>query len=228
MDSKVVNREIRQRVWPALRALGFSRFSSRTAWRYTPSRIEVLNFQSFNSYTAGVIGCTTYSFSLNLGSYLLEIPSSHGPGHPKEKDGALVPEEYECHLRGRLHRSFPQRELDRRDIWYVDPAGKYLEDVFQDVTGSIGREGVSWFNRLRDPRKVYAVLLSDSEDMEHLWGFGRNPSPIRSYLVGYMAKALREWDVARSRLDEALQSGCFKVVGDRLAEDIGACRPTMG
>jgi len=78
------------------------------------SRIEVVNFQSFNSYSAGVLGCTTYSFS--SGSYLVEVPSLGRPGRPKEKDGAPVPEEYECHRRGRLHRSFAQPELERRDI----------------------------------------------------------------------------------------------------------------
>jgi hypothetical protein len=74
MDSKSVNKEIRQTIWPLLREAGFWRFSSRSAWRHAESRVEVLNFQSFNSYNAGVLGCTTYSFSVNLGVFLLRSP----------------------------------------------------------------------------------------------------------------------------------------------------------
>ncbi len=48
---------------------------------------------------------------------------------------------------------------------------------------------------------------------------------VYAYLTGYVAKSLGEWDVARRRLGEALQSGCFKTMADRLAEDIAACHP---
>lgn len=68
MDSKVVNRAIKANVWPMLKEHGFGHFTTRTAWRHDHDRIDVINFQSFNSYQASVIGCTTYSFALRLGS----------------------------------------------------------------------------------------------------------------------------------------------------------------
>jgi hypothetical protein len=86
MDSKIVTREIRRFVWPRLKKQGFTEFSARTAWRHSKAKIDVVNFQSFNSYLAGVIGCTTYSFALNLGCYYLAIrgglPVPFGKGVP--------------------------------------------------------------------------------------------------------------------------------------------------
>src|SRR5262245_41395549 len=122
MDSKIVNAEIRKIIRPVLKDAGFSAFTARTAWRYLDSGIEVVNFQSFNSYCSAGLRCTTYSFSINLGVHLPEVPSA--VRHlEKFKDR---PPEYACHLRGRLLRGFAQKELERKDIWYIDDEGRYL------------------------------------------------------------------------------------------------------
>lgn len=216
MDSKVVNKAIRQSVRPLLKELGFSRFTPRTAWRYTEGRVEVLNFQSFNSYLAESIGATTYSFSVNLGCLLLEVPSTG----IKVKDGFLMPQEYECHLRGRLSRGFRQRELKRRDTWYIDPDGRYLERAMQDVATAIQRDAEPWFAQLRDSGQVLDLLLSADEKVCELWGFGANPSPNRSYLTGYVARALGQQELARDKLTEALESGCYDAVAEQVREDL--------
>lgn len=70
MDSRVVSRSIKNEIWPLLRKSGFSAFSARTAWRFAPEQTHVVNFQSFNTYLAERLGCTTVSFGLNLGIYL--------------------------------------------------------------------------------------------------------------------------------------------------------------
>src|SRR4051812_39446034 len=103
MDSKIVNREIRREIWPALKAVGFAQFTSRTAWRHSEWKIDVVNFQSFNSYLAQGLGCTTFSFSLNLGCYLNAVPVK---SNVKLTKSLLTPQEYQCHLRRRLSRSF--------------------------------------------------------------------------------------------------------------------------
>ncbi len=188
--------------------------------------MEVLNFQSFNSYNADVLGCTTYSFSVNLGTYLCEVPPSHEATRIKEVDGKPLPAEYNCHLRGRLHRGFAQPECARRDIWYIDPAGRYLENALHDVRLAIVRDALPWYESLRDSGEVLRILLEDSEDMDRLWGFGRNPSPMRSYVTGYVAFALGRRELAKARLQDAVQSGCFESVRERLARDIEACGRT--
>jgi hypothetical protein len=60
MDSQVVAREIKSEIWPVLRRAGFDKFSPKTAWRYTPEQIHVVNFQSFNSHLAEGVGYTTF------------------------------------------------------------------------------------------------------------------------------------------------------------------------
>lgn len=223
MDSKTVNRELRRTIRPLLKEAGFSRFTDRNAWRYSASRVEVLNFQSFNSYLADSIGATTYSFSVNLGSYLLEIPPLCDPGRIKKKDGQLLPQEYECPLRGRLHRAFPQPELARKDTWYIDPAGKYLEQAVQDVRLRVIEDAFPWFEQLRNTERVLQILQNKPEDQGRLWGFGGNPSPVRSYLTGYVALALGRKELAAKHLQAALASNALSLFADQLGGDLAAC-----
>ncbi len=107
MDSKVVSRQIRIHVWPVLKAAGFDHLVGRNAWRHSRYKVDVLNFQSFNSYLATQVGCTTFSFSLNLGCYLTFVPALYGDSQDPGK-GVLLPQEYECHLRRRLRKTIPQ------------------------------------------------------------------------------------------------------------------------
>jgi hypothetical protein len=73
-SSTDVNRAIRRLVWARLREVGFERRTARTAWRRWDEGVDVVNFQSFNSYLAGGVGCTTFSFAVNLGAALDYVP----------------------------------------------------------------------------------------------------------------------------------------------------------
>lgn len=87
MDSKIVNKAIKQHIIPVLKENGFKVITQRSAWRYNTTRIDVINFQSFNSYLAESVGCTTFSFAVNLGIYFLGIPIEF-PGYSiKERSG---------------------------------------------------------------------------------------------------------------------------------------------
>ena len=89
--------------------------------------IDVVNFQSFNRYNADVMGCTTFSFALNLGVYLTDVLSDYPL--PLRK-GEPRPEEYHCHIRRRL---YPPRPILSRaeDIWAIDEAGGNLEEIYK-------------------------------------------------------------------------------------------------
>ena len=100
MDSKVVNSQHQGGNLASRKALITSQ---PYCWRHHHDRIDVVNFQSFNSYQAAVIGCTTYSFGVNLGCYLLSIPYPIWAVHIKGKSGQLLPDESQCHIRGRFH-----------------------------------------------------------------------------------------------------------------------------
>ena len=92
MDSKVVAREIKQEIWPLLRRERFTEFSPKTAWRLTSDQIHVVNYQSFNSYLAQGVGCTTFSFALNLGIVFRAIPFQYPV--KKGPDPSVKPQKY--------------------------------------------------------------------------------------------------------------------------------------
>jgi hypothetical protein len=218
MDSKAVDAALRRQLRPVLRAAGFSRLTARTAWRYAGTRIDVVTFPSFSSHLAESLGCTTYSFSLRLGCTFTEIP----PRAEIPLKGDLpVPREYDCELRRTLFRSFEQAELPRRDIWYVDPAGAYVEQAAADAAAVLAGAGLPWFDRFADPGELLRTLLEDPSDMQATWGMGNFGSPVRAYLLGYTALLLGDRPLAREQLAwAAVNWEGFGV--DRLRADLEA------
>ena len=205
MDSKSVNRSIRAQIWPLLKGEGFTATTSRSAWRHHLNRIDVVNFQSFNSYNAGVMGITTFSFAVNLGAYLLYVPPQWPP--KKIKDGVPYPAEYECQFRGRLEPSMDQA-LKSAGVWSIDEKGSNLAWAMTDVAKQIPT-ALDWFARLDDRAEVLRILQEEDEDMLKLWGFGRRPSPLRAYLTGYVAMSLGKDKLADREFEAAVASGRF-------------------
>lgn len=205
MDSKIVSKEIRERVRPLLRANGFGQFTGRTAWRNRGETIDVVNFQSFNDYHASVMDVTTYSFAVNLGSFPVYVPTQWPA---KVRDGRLAPAEYECPFRRQLVRTLPQPGNRHETVWLIDHEGRSLLWCIEDVVDQFAA-AFTWFERLANKVETLRILTEDDEHLPSLWGFGRNPSPMRSYLAGYVALSLGQNDLARAKLQEAVDSGCF-------------------
>jgi len=218
MDSKVVNQGIRDRIWPRLRERGFGMFSSRTAWRHHSDRMEVVNFQSFNAHYAAVIGCTTYSFVVNLGCYVLAIPPQYEPDRMKEKKGRLLPEEYRCHFRARISPNDHRSVHREKGLWSIDATGSNLDPSLEDVWGVLDGIGLPWFDQFASPAEVLRILRNEPLH-DRLHGFGNNPSPVRHYFLGYVALSLNDRTAAKEHLQHALDSGCFSSVKERLARD---------
>ena len=221
MNGSLVNREIRSIVHPALRASGFSAFSPRTTWRHRPDRIDIVNFQSFNSYLASSVGCTTYSFALNLSVYLLDIPDHGKP--LKMKEGLPLPDEWLGHLRLHPHRTLEQHELARRDIWFIDPEGTYTRAAVEDARDVIVEKGIPWFERWTDDGAVLAALrqpepvLPDGTELP-----GSADSPARNLMVGYVARRNGDLALARQYLSRALEQ--FEAI-DQKNENLELRRP---
>jgi hypothetical protein len=220
VDSKVVNREIKKSIWPVLKAVGFARFTSRKAWRHNADSIDVLEFQSHNSYNAGVLDITTYSFSVNLGKYLLYVPPQWPP---PSKDGVLLPLECGCIFRGPL---MPQVHAARSspNIWSIDADGRNLLWSMKDVSNQLA-SALEWFSRLDDRAEVLRILLEDKSDMRRLSGFGNNPSPTRSYHAGYVALSLGDRSTATTKLQEAVDSKCYETLFSNVDEAISRASP---
>ena len=212
MDSKIVSASIRKHIQPSLKEAGFSSFTGRTSWRYHHNRIDVVNFQSVGSYNAEIIGCTSYSFGVNIGSYFLYVPERYPKSPSILKSEKPKPQEHHCHFRGTLQRSFTQQELARRDIWFVDEHAEQLEKCTNDALIALTAVAEPWFDRFQLTTEVLDVLLGADENMADLWGFGKNPSPIRHYMTGYVALNCGERELARFHLTAALASQCFRDV----------------
>lgn len=226
MDTKAVSKEIRTTIRPSLKKAGFETFTGRTCWRHHSDRIDVVNFQSYGSNDPGPHGTTSYSFMINLGCYFLSIPDSYGRGPKKNKKGALIPKEFECHFRGRLTRSLKQPECKSREIWYIDPEGEYLARAVTDAFEQITSKGLPWFDRFARHDDVLSLLRSGRIGMPGLWGFGNEGSPIRHYLTGYFALQMGQKALARRHLQAALESGSFSLVEDELRASVIRARNT--
>jgi hypothetical protein len=96
-----------------------------------------------------------------------------------------------------------------------------MADVEQQIPSVL-----DWYALLSDREEVLRILLDDPEQMLNgpkligYWGFGCNPSPIRSYLAGYSALNLGKVDLAREKFYEAVQSGCFSKLFTTIEEAI--------
>lgn len=194
-------------------------FTTRNAWRYNKDTVEVVNFQSFNSYLAEGVGCTTNSFAVNLGIYFINIPNRFPNNPVKVKDGFMLPNEYECDLRKVLLKNLTQPELARKNIWYINEAGDNIEMVMDDVKHMLISDGLKWFQKYSDMNAVLETLLYEEEDLNRTWGFGRKNSPIRNYTGGYIAYYLQKYKLASDLLEKTINSGCFEAVNERLQQD---------
>jgi hypothetical protein len=184
VDAREVTREIRRVVWPALRDEGFAAFTGRTAWRYVADDVDVVNFQSFSASLADTIGCTTFSFALNLGVWLAEDDNAQNLKLRRDADGRLRPEEYQCPHRLDLPKSLEQPwfkpfsrdtrrwplslrrhrqglekvfrhdQHDRTDIWFVQANGSNLGDCLEDALRAIRADGLAWFATTRHDRRA--------------------------------------------------------------------------
>lgn len=204
MDSKVVSRAIRKSVWPVLREAGFDAFTSRVAWRHGEESVDVVEFQSLNTYSSQVLGVTSFSFAVRLGKLLLYVPPKWPP---KVKNGVQLPMEAECYFRSSLRCSLAS-DAEDDTIWPVAKDGRNLAWCIQDVLIQLP-DAIARLSQLRDRREVLRVLQDQDEQMPSLWGFGRNPSPFRAYLTGYVASSLGEQELAKAKLQEAVDSKCF-------------------
>jgi len=182
MDSRIVNREIRREIWPALRVKGFDAFTPRTVWRHFPDRVWVVNFQSFNSYFSLVDGCTTFSFALNLGIYF------HALCEEGKTEVQAKPKDYQCHMRRKLFKTIVQQNYSRKDIWYVDPEGLNLLEVIDDARRVLLANGIAWFDSLSELSHILEILVQENES-DTLFGIGAKWSPHRKLLIGRAAVA---------------------------------------
>lgn len=160
MDSKTINKLIRSEIWPLLREAGFTRFEARNAYANRGPFINVVNFQSFNSYLAGGLGCTTFSFAVNLGVYIIGQQGEYGL--PRDKAGQLAPREYHCAFRSQLRKRTPVDGFARDDIFFIDPDGRTAASCFEELRQLAERTIPEWFEERNSIDRLIAGMSADS------------------------------------------------------------------
>jgi hypothetical protein len=221
VDITLVNARIRDIVRPLLKQLGFTHLDPRSGWRFWDNRIDVVNFQSYNSYHALVLGCTTFSFSVNLGCFLTFVPRDAMQGPMKKKRDLLLPKEYECHFRGRLQPTIDQPGFEAKDIWSIDELGENLDRAIEDAKCALETKASPWFDQFAKLDDILRILM-EANETDSLWGFGTPISPARCYLVGYVARELGNNALARDYLLRAAATPSYASSADRLRKDAGS------
>ncbi|CAL2060553.1 hypothetical protein [Tenacibaculum sp. 190524A05c] len=202
LDSKEVTKLINNIIRPVLIENGFKNYTGRKYWRYSSEKIDVISFQSFNSYNAEVLGCTTFSFAVNLASFLNYIPSDT---QFKEKKGLKRPDESQGYFRRSIKKSIEQKEFPREDIWLIDEKGKYLVNAINDCKNQIENTAFTWFSKFEAKQEVLRILKEDDNDMKETWGFGNIDSPNRNKLIAYTAVSLGETNLAIEKFEKLKQ-----------------------
>lgn len=234
MDSRDVSRAIRATIHPLLRRHGFSQFTERSAWRYTPAMIHVVNFQAMRFHWSRGTEGTAQSFAVNLGIYYPAVPEHPTMRPIRERRGWLAPEEGQCHLRMRLLRAIDQVEQASPDIWSIDVEGQAVPRALEEIAMLLVRDAMPWFARYSDIAATLRLLMRQSERgfEEGAWASGANPSPQRSYVIGYLAWAIGDRETAARYLHDARQrfeaaaaatplyAPSVTPVVERIAEDI--------
>ncbi len=229
MDSKEVTKEINKVIRPTLRANGFDKFSGRTYWKYAHNRIDIINFLSFNSYNADVVGCTTFSFAVNLATYLNFIPSV---SVIKEKNGLKRPLEYEGHFRTPLNKGIKQKELAREDIWFIDENGNNLNAIVLDCKNQIIEKAFNWFEQFDKNENILQILLKEPENMKKLWGFGNFDSPRRNKFTAYkfdlaIEKFKKCQEFYQAEYDKVKDDYYSRGLAERYAKELGKIADTI-
>ena len=188
MNSREVNKEIKEQIKPWLKEQGFQRITARNAWRTSEDAIEVLNFQSFNSYNASVMGVTTYSFSVNLGVYYKFTNVRPWANYEELKE----PKCPECHAVRSVLKGQKQNETNSQCVWFVAEDGSNLEEVIADAKQEIIELAPDWYEELTNLERALDIFQSRPESysksaglFERLGGLGYSLS--RAEIVSFLA-----------------------------------------
>jgi hypothetical protein len=220
VEGRDVTKAIAAEIWPKLHEQGFESIQGRVARRTHADRIDILQFNSFNSYEQGRLKLNPGSFSIGLGCHLKYVtnPIADSTGNVVVLTKPSTPD---CMLRGQLPRRYLRPIGLDRGIWAVGLMGLPLEKVMSGARDAVLNEGMPWFEQFETPDAVFDLLEGRELDMDRLWGFGRPDSPIRNFILGYAALAAGRPQAARKHLQRALETGCFPGHASRMRADAG-------
>lgn len=169
---KTVNNLFKTIICNTLIENGFTYVKNKTAWRWNEDTIWVFEMSALGKHLSYSSGWPSSSLRVNLGIYYKYLP------HPFEelnkpyvnRDGVLCPKEISCNRRGQLYCSYNQesftknvsrneKEMKRRDVWWVEPDCSNVNDVINDINQVLQQIGMKWF--LEKSNKELSILEQD-------------------------------------------------------------------
>jgi hypothetical protein len=159
VDGRLVGKALNDVVRPLLKAAGFARFAGRTAWRDSEYTVDYVNFPSFTRCIADGVGCTTYSFTGEVGVFY----RCFGPDNDRPKG-------YEFTFRATLGKTLRQpifrsygrsASTDRPDVWFVTEDGRTLAACIAGARHCLEAQGLPFLDKFRQPQRAFESLLTE-------------------------------------------------------------------
>lgn len=158
IDGKVVSRAVRAEVRPLLKEVGFASFTDCKGWRDTEFTVDHVTVRSFNAYNAGVLGCTSYSFTVEVGVFYRCF-----------RPDLSRPQDYDCTFRAILGKTIRQPFFvtewgpakDRPEVFHVLPDGSNLDAVIEDAKRVLSSQGILFMERFNDPGRAFEALMTE-------------------------------------------------------------------
>jgi hypothetical protein len=148
----------------------------------------MVDFWSFNAYTAATMNVTTFSFQVNLG--VRALCSSIERSYIRVKNGALRPREAECDVRRVLWKTIDQGECALPYVWYVREDGSNIAEAVEDALAVLLTTGMDWIDEFTDLARILRFAETEPEEWDAkgttlvgTWGLGRLGSPHRQQLI---------------------------------------------
>ena len=156
MGSSEVNKVIRRILHPEIKAAGFSKVRIRRYWRYLDDRIWHFMIKSVGYYFSEVTGFPPQSLVSEYGIYFLDFPPHPRPAlrstPPYDKDGLMIPKEYNLHFRRSLRAIASQEpfglslanraERERNDVWWISTDGLNVESAVEDLGHALIKQAI--------------------------------------------------------------------------------------
>ncbi len=159
LDGPKVHRALANRIRPVLSERGFEHFDTRSSWRRTAQTVDVISFNTVGAYYAGVVGCTSMSFTGEVGVYypaLSDVPVEWPLPHAED-----------IAFRAGLGKTIRQPIFrpsaigdDQPSVWYVLRDGSNLDAVVDDALAAVVGQALPYLDRLDDPDQAMEELLT--------------------------------------------------------------------
>lgn len=151
ISSNDVAKVIKRVLYPALKEDGFTKIKGRNIFRFHENLVLCFNTRAVGSYFADVTGYTPMSFTATVWVNYHAIPARNAPTFDKN-DGIALPSVMHKLLQlTTANLNLQQRngvhnpaEIERADIWWIDPQGKNIEEMAYDLLTSYKQQVPQW------------------------------------------------------------------------------------